>query len=344
MPHTLEPAFVLRKKTSWLTRMGRSLACAASLGMLAGTAFADAAAQFPSRDMTLIVNGGAGSLPDIFARPLAERLQNSLGKTVVIDNRPGAGGMVALQNLKDSDGSGHTLAIVTNAHAVWSPYVFPKLTYDPSTDLKPVSPIAILPMAVVVNPKIKANSVKELLELAKAQPGVLNYASSGNGSPPHILFEVLRDKAGNPDIVHVPFKTGPDALLATVAGDTQIYFAGSVLVEPMLKDGRLRGLAVSPKVDGEAFAKLPTLEQEGYDGFESAVWIGVVANKNTPDAVVEKINQAIGQALQDPAYLKIMAANGSIPYPDSPAGFAQRIETERKDWGPLLEKLAIKPN
>ena len=321
------------------------LACCASwLGLAAVPALAQEASGFPQRTITLIVNGGAGSLPDIFARPLAEQLQQSLGQTVVVDNRPGAGGMVALQQLKGSDGSGHTLAIVTNAHAVWSPYIFPKLTYDPAVDLKPVSPIAVLPMALVVNPKVQAKNLKELFALAKAQPGVLNYASSGNGSPPHVLFEVLLSQAGKPDIVHIPFKTGPDALMSTVAGDTQIYFAGSALVEPMLKDGRLRALAVSPAVQSEGFAQVPTLEQEGHAGFESAVWIGLVAHKDTPDAVVAVLNRAVTQALQAPAYLATMQANGSIPYPDSAAGFAQRIARERSEWAPQLERLGIRPN
>lgn len=303
-----------------------------------------AAAAFPVKPMTLLVNGGPGSLPDMFARPLAERLHASLGQPVVVDNRPGAGGMVALQNLKESDGSGHTLAIITNAHAVWSPYIFPKLTYDPAVDLKPVGSLAVLPMALVVNPKVQANNLQELLAQAAAQPGVLNYASSGNGSPPHVLFEVLRAKTGEPDIVHVPFKTGPDALTSTVAGETQIYFAGSVLVEPMVKDGRLRAIGISPKVESEVFAATPTLESQGLDGFESAVWIGVATHKDTPDAVVVKINQAIGQALQDAGYLKFMQANGSIPAPDTPQGFARRIADERKAWGPVLEKLNIKPH
>ncbi|RMX03080.1 tripartite tricarboxylate transporter substrate binding protein [Corticibacter populi] len=293
--------------------------------------------------MTIIVNGGAGSLPDIFARPLAEKLHAALGQPVVVDNRPGAGGMVALQHLKDSDGSGHTLAIVTNAHAVWSPYVFPKLTYDPAVDLKPVSPVAVLPMALTVNPQLPVSNLAELLALARREPGVLNYASSGNGSPPHVLFEVLREQAGV-DIVHVPFKTGPDALTATVAGDTQVYWAGTALVEPLVKSGRLKLLAVSPHVDSPTFADVPTLQQEGFAGFESAVWLGVVTHRDTPDAVVARLNQVIGEAVADPAFVATMAAQGSIPYHDSAQGFAARIAAERAEWGPVLERLGIRPN
>lgn len=322
-------------------------ACAAAVALLAWPQAAlaqqgGAAKPFPSQTMTIVVNGGAGSLPDIFARPLAEKLHAALGQSVVVDNRPGAGGMVALQHLKSSAADGHTLAIVTNAHMVWNPYVFPKLTYDPAKDLQPVSPVAVLPMAMVASPKAGVSTLAELVAKAKAEPGTLNYASSSNGSPPHVLFEFWRKQAGV-DIVHIPYKTGPDALTATVAGDTQVYFAGTALVEPLVKDGRLKALAVSPKVDSPTFAQAPTLEQAGYPGFESAVWLGVVAPAGTPDAVVERLNQAIGQALQDEGFLKTMRANGSIALHESAAAFAQRIAQERTQWGPQLEKLGLKP-
>lgn len=132
--------------------------------------------------------------------------------------------------------------------------MFPKLTYDPQADLLPVSPIALIPMALVVNPKVSARSVEELVALAKREPGVLNYASSSNGSPPHVLFELFKEQSGS-RIVHIPFRTGPDALTSVMAGDTQVYLAGSSLVEPMVKDGRLRVLAVSPSVKSPTFAQ-----------------------------------------------------------------------------------------
>lgn len=303
----------------------------------------EATQAFPSKTITLLVNGGPGSLPDIFARPLADKLRQSLGQTVVVDNRPGAGGMVAMQQLKDAKADGHTLAIITNAHAVWNPYVFPHLTYSPSADLKPVSPIAILPMALVVNPQLGVHSVPELVAKAKAEPGVLNYASSGNGSPPHVLFEVWRNQAGL-EIEHIPFKTGPDALTSTVADDTQVYFAGTALVEAMVRDNKLQVLAVSPSVDSTTFAAAPTMEQAGFPGYESAVWLGVVAPADTPDMVVNTLNTAITKALADPRFASIMQANGSIPLHESASDFAHRINHERQTWGPQIERIGIRPN
>ena len=318
----------------------RLLAAAAASAALGGAHAADA---WPSRPITLVVNGGAGSLPDIFARPLGDRLSAALGQPVVIDNRPGAGGMVAMQQVKNAAKDGHTLAVVTNAHMVWNPYVFPKLTYDPATDLVAVSPISVIPMALVVNPKLPAQTTAELFALAKKAPGALNYASSGNGSPPHVLFEMLREQAGA-DIVHVPFKTGTDALTSVVAGDTQIYLAGTSLVEPMAKEGRLRVLAVSPKVTAPTFASAPTLQSQGFDGYESAVWLGLVATACTPPAVVQRLNDEVGKALKDPAMRQAMLAHGALPYHASPAAFAQRIAAERATWGPAIRRLGIQPN
>ena len=314
------------------------LALAAAWGGTAGAADA-----FPSRPLTVIVNGGAGSLPDSFARPLADRLREALGQPVVVDNKPGAGGMVALQSLKTAPADGHTLALITNAHAVWNPYIFPKLSYDPQADLLPVSPIAVIPMALAVNPALPARSVEELVALAKREPGKLNYASSSSGSPPHVLFELFKSQAGV-DIVHVPFKTGPDALTATVAGDTQIYLAGTSLVEPMVRSGRLRVLAVSPAVQGPDFAAAPTLAAKGYKGFEGAVWLGVVTAAGVPAATVARLNREIGAALQDPALVRAFESHGSLPYHASPAAFAQRIADDRALWTPILQKLKLQAN
>lgn len=142
----------------------------------------------------------------------------------------------------------------------------------------------------------------------------------------------------------MPFKTGTDALTSVVAGDTQIYLAGTSLVEPMAKEGRLRVLAVSPKVTAPTFASAPTLQSQGFDGYESAVWLGLVATAGTPPAVVQRLNDEVGKALKDPAMRQAMLAHGALPYHASPAAFAQRIAAERATWGPAIRRLGIQPN
>lgn len=317
------------------------LAPLAALALNAPLAHAQTAESFPSRTLTLIVNGGAGSLPDSFARPLADKLRAALGQSVVIDNRPGAGGMVAMQQLKSQPADGHTLALITNAHAVWNPHVFSKLSYDPEADLLPVAPIAVIPMALAVNPKLGVNTLEELVALAKKQPGRLNYASSSNGSPPHVLFELFKQQAGIA-VTHVPFRTGTDALTATVAGDTQIYLAGTSLVEPMVKDGRLKALAVSPAVGSPTFAGLPTFDSKGHKGFEGAVWLGVVARPGLSEAVLQRLSREISAALADPALAAAFEGHGSLPYHASPAAFARRIADDRVLWMPLLQRVGVK--
>ncbi|MET4579725.1 Bug family tripartite tricarboxylate transporter substrate binding protein [Ottowia thiooxydans] len=324
----------------WLFGSARLRALSLALSFCASAV--SAADAFPSKSVTILVNGGAGSLPDNFARPLADRLRQSLGQAVVVENKPGAGGMVALQTLKASPADGHTLAIITNAHAVWNPFVFSKLTYDPD-ELLPVSPLAVIPMALAVNPKVPAQTLEQLVALAKNQPGKLNYASSSNGSPPHVLFELFKEQSGT-RIEHIPFKTGPDALTSVTAGDTQIYLAGTSLVEPMVKDGRLRVLAVSPSVKSPSFTGVPTFADKGYKGFEGAVWLGVVTNKGVPTAVVDRLNREIAVILQDPAVQKVIEAQGSLPYHASPAAFAERIAQDKALWTPILKNLDLKAN
>lgn len=323
-----------------------SLRCRAGvflLGLCAMWSTAMAAESFPRHALTVLVAGGPGSLPDLFARPLADRLAASLGQAVVVDNKPGAGGMIALQALKSAPADGHTLAIITNAHSVWNPHIFAKLTYDPVKDLVPVSSIATIPMALVVNPALPVKTVDELFALARERPGVLNFASGGNGSPTHVLFEMLRRQAGV-DMVHVPFKTGTEALTSVASGDTHVYFAGTSLVDPLVRDGRLRALAVSPKVPGEIYGGLPTLAEAGYEGLEGVVWLGVATNPGTPADAIERLNAAITQALHDPAMRTTFDNQGALVLEGSAAAFADRIAADRAIWDPVLAKMGLQPD
>lgn len=311
------------------------------VSILALPAFA--ADSYPSRPVTLLVGGGPGSLPDIFARPLADRLSRALGRPFVVENKPGAGGLLAMQALKASPGDGHTLAMVTNAHAVWNPHIFATLPYDPAQDLVPVSPVATIPMALVVDPGLGVASVAELMALARDKPGTLNYASSGNGSPPHVLFEMLRAQAGV-DMVHVPFRTGTDALMSVIAGDSHVYLAGTSLVAPMVSDGRLRLLAISEAAPGAAFEGAPTLADSGFPGLEGVVWLGVVASRGTDAAVIDTLNREIGQALSEPTLRHALDNQGALPYHATAAAFAERIGADRDQWDPVLARMGLRPD
>lgn len=315
-----------------------------AFGLLAltGTAASAQAPDWPTKPIHLLVNGAPGSLPDLFARPLAEKLRTALGQTVVVENRPGAGGLLAMQALKNSAPDGHTLAIITNAHAVWNPYLFANMTYDPAADLLPVSPLAILPMALAVPPGAPFNTLQELVTQAKAAPGSLNYASSGNGSPPHILFELFKGQAGI-DLMHVPFRSGPDAVNALLGDSTQAYLAGTALLQPLASSGKLKVLAVGAAERQPNLPDVPTFAEAGYPGFEQAAWLGLVTRSGVPDPIVQRLNTAVADALRDPAIAKLYETNGSLIYTDTPAGFANRIEADRKQWDPVMKKAGITP-
>ena len=313
------------------------------LAVAAVTTNAAAAAEsYPEQPIHLVVNGAGGSLPDLFARPLADKLRTILGQPVVVENKPGAGGILAMRELQVKPADGYTLALVTNAHAVWNPYLFAQLQYDPRNDLQAVSPIATISMAMVVNKDFPANTLPEMVQWAKDNPGVLNYASSSVGSPPHVLFDLFKQQA-DVDVVHIPFRSGPDAMNATLAGDTHAYLVGTALVEPLLQDGRAKVLAVSPRIpELESLAKVPTFEDEGYKGFEDGVWLGIVARKGTPDELIQKLNKAIGEALAQEDTQRRFAASGSVVYHSSPEAFADRIESDHAFWQPVLERSGIR--
>ncbi|OVZ56386.1 ABC transporter substrate-binding protein [Pigmentiphaga sp. NML080357] len=290
--------------------------------------------------MHLIVNGAPGSLPDLFARPIAEKMRQSLGQAVVVENKPGAGGLVAMTQLKNAPADGYTLAIVTNAHAVWNQYLFKNLPYDPSKDLQAVSPVATIPMVMAASPALQANSLKALVALAKEKPGTLNYASSSNGSPPHVLFEMFKLQTGA-DIVHVPFKSGPDALNSTIADRTQLYLAGSALIEAQIKDGRLKGLAVNTRERLANLPNVPTFAEQNLPGYEDSVWLGIVTRTGTPAAVVNKLNAEIAKAVQAEDMKKLYASHGSEVYLSSAERFAARIQADHELWGPVIRKANI---
>lgn len=311
---------------------------------LTGTALAAGAADasYPDRPIHLIVNGAGGSLPDLFARPLAEKLRVSLGQAVVIENRPGAGGIVAMRELQHKPADGYTLALITNAHAVWNPYLFKDLPYDPQNDLQAVAPIATISMAMMVNKDLPVNTLADLVQWSKQNPGKLNYASSSVGSPPHVLFELFRQQSGI-DAVHVPFRSGPDAMNATLAGETHAYLVGTALVEPLLKDGKARALAISPRMTGTAQAAVKTFADQGYQGFEDGVWLGIVARNGVPAQIVQRLNAEIGKALKDEDTVRRFATSGSVVYADTPENFQRRIQQDQAFWGPVLQKAGVTP-
>ena len=300
-----------------------------------------AAIAFPDKTLTIIVNGAAGSVVDIAARPVAEKLRVALGKPVIIDNRPGGGGFVAMRALKSSPSDGHTLAVITSATMVWNRYIYDKLPFDPDADFIAVSPLQKSTSVLVLHPSVPANTFKEFSELARSRPGELNYASSGIGTPSHVMFEVLKGQTGL-DIRHVPFRSGTDAISSIVRGDTQAYLISAVLVESLVAAGKLKAIAISQRTI-PSLMKVPTPAEEGISGMDGAVWTGLATVAGVPKEIVERLNREISLALSDADMVKMFAVSGSTPYIARPDEFAAQIRADNEFWGPKLRALKLKP-
>ena len=246
-----------------------------------------------------------------------------------------------MRALKSSPSDGHTLAVITSATMVWNRYIYDKLPFDPDADFIPVSPLQKSTSVLVLHPSVPANTFKEFAALAKSRPGELNYASSGIGTPSHVMFELLKGQTGL-DLRHVPFRSGTDAITSIVRGDTQAYLISAVLVESLIAAGSLKAIAISQRTI-PSLMKLPTLSEEGVTGMETAAWTGLATVAGVPKEIVDRLNREISLALTDPDMVKMFATSGATPYTARPDEFAAQIKADNEFWGPKLRALKLKP-
>jgi tripartite-type tricarboxylate transporter receptor subunit TctC len=296
--------------------------------LLAGRAVANA---YPMKPIRLLVGGAAGSVPDVLARLLGERLSTALGQPIVIENRPGAGGILAMQGLTASPADGYTLAIATMSQAVFNSYLFSKLTYDPLTDLEPISPLVTGGMAVAANPAFPANDLGQLIQLASRDPGKILVGIPSNGSPPHVIAELLVHTAGI-EVAFVPFRSGPDAV-------------GSVLpliIAPHVIDGTLKGLVVTGGSREETLPGVRTVAEAGFAGAEGEAWIGLVAPAHTPRDVVMKLNLEIAAILATPTLRERLRELSFAPMTSTPEEFRALLRREHTRWGAVIRGAGIK--
>jgi tripartite-type tricarboxylate transporter receptor subunit TctC len=315
--------------------------CAAIGGlMLALATFASAArADYPDRTIRLIIPFAPGGSNDVVGRIVANQLGQALGKQVFVDNRPGAGGVVGSDLAAKADPDGYTLLIVSIAHAV-DPWLY-KTPFDPVKDFAPVSIIATGTNVLTVNPNVPVHSVKELLDLAKAKPGVLNYASAGIGSFQHLSGELFKLMAGV-NIQHVPYKGGGPAMLAVIAGEDQVMFSSIVQTVSNIQNGQLRGLATGGEKRSPILPDLPTVAEAGVPGYVASNWWGIVAPAGTPQPIVEKLHDTIAGLLDSPDTKKFLDNEGAAPAHMSSAEFGKFIEAEVAKWGPVVKQAGMK--
>ena len=301
------------------------------IAVAAGPGFAQTTENFPSRPIRIIVPFTAGSAADILARRLAPKMSENWGQQVVVDNRPGAGGTIGANIVAKATPDGYTLLVHSAAFAV-SAALYPKLPYDPLKDFSPVSQIVIAPIVLVVAPALGARSVKDLLALARQKPGQITFASSGVGSSTHFAGEQFRLAAGI-NVVHVPYKGVPEALLDTMTGRIQYYLSPLVPALPFINDGRLLALAVTPVQRTPVLPDVPTIA-EALPGYEYQDWWGVFAPATTPRPVIDKLSKETARIVELPDIRKQMLNQGEEPRPSTPEEFTRfvraKVEYARK--------------
>ncbi len=312
----------MRTRTT-LTALAVAGAC---IALSHGPVLAQPAAAWPAKPIRFVVPFPAGSGTDIMARLISIRLSENLKQQVVVDNRAGASTIIGTDIVAKSPPDGYTIIIASNNHAINSA-LFPKLPYDPVKDFAAVGQIALLPFILVVHPSLPIASVKDLVALARANPGKLTYASTGNGTPPHVAGELLKQLT-KIDIVHIPYKGSAPALTDVVAGHVPFMFANSLSSIQFVRSGRLRAIAVGTKKRISIAPELPTVIESGVPGFDVSLWAGVLAPAGTPPDVVAKLNREILAVLASPDVKDKLVAEGAEVTPGTPDEFAALIVSE----------------
>lgn len=318
---------------------------AAAFALMTLIACGPAASQgptYPNRPVRIIVPTGAGGLTDILARMVGQKLTEGWGQQVLIDNRPGAGGTVGTEAVAKAAPDGYTLLWVFPAHMV-SPTLYPKLSYDPIKDFAPISMVTGVNLVLLVNPAVPASSVKELIALARAKPGSLNFGAVGEGSLGHLAGAVFKNMAGV-DIVHIPYKGTPQVTAALLANEVQMFFDVPITAIPQIRNGKLRALAVTSTRRIAALPDVPTMQEAGIPGYEVVGWNGLLAPAGTPKEIISKIHADIQRLLQRAEVRDWMASQALESVGSRPEEFAAVIEADMAKWARIAREIGLKGN
>ncbi|MEO6742943.1 MAG: tripartite tricarboxylate transporter substrate binding protein [Caldimonas sp.] len=318
----------------------RAALCVALL--VSAAAVAPAFAQdFPSRPVRIVVPFAAGGGVDILTRALAQPLGERLGQQVIVDDKPGAGGNLGVDAVAKSPADGYTLVMATTGTHTINPGLYPKLPFDAERDFKPVTLIASVPNLLVVNPALGVDSAAALVALAKSKPGALSFASFGNGASNHLSGEMLKSLTGI-DVIHVPYKSAPQAVTDLMAGQTAFAFVNTPLALPHVRSGKLKALAVTGARRSAATPEFPTMQEAGVPGFVVESWYGLMAPAGTPDAVIARLHKETLAVLATPEVRDFFAKQGADVVTSSPAEFAAMVKTERARWAEVIRTSGAK--
>lgn len=295
------------------------------------------AADFPSKPVRMLVGFPAGGSTDVLSRQVALALAPVLKQQIIVDNRPGATGIMAADLTAKANPDGHTIMMATVATHAINPALFSKIPFDPLKDFAAVSLVAQYPLLLAVNPALPVKSVNELIELAKTKPGSLRYSSSGNGSPGHLSAEMFRS-ASKTDLQHVPYKGGSPALTAVLAGECQLNFGTLPGMMPHAKANRLRAIAVTTKSRSPALPDVPTVAESGVTGFDVSSWAGIVVPAGTPKPVIAALHKDITGVLKEPALNARLSAEGAPPIGSTPDEFSRFMQVELVKWAAAVKQ------
>jgi tripartite-type tricarboxylate transporter receptor subunit TctC len=320
--------------------MRTSLAIAVAGSLLA---LAPAAAQdWPTKTVRIVVPFGPGSTPDMVARLIADRLQQKLGQSFVIENKPGASGNLGTDAVAKAEPDGATIGVSIGGPLAINTLLFSKLPYDPAKDIAPITQLITQPSALVVNGALPVNSVAELVALLKREPGKYNFGSIGNGSLSHLAMEAIALKSGT-QMVHVPYPGSPQAMTAVLRGDVAMACLPAIAVTPQLASGKVKILAVSTGKRSALLPDIPTLKEAGID-VEADAWMGLIAPARTPEAAIAKIHDEVVETIKAPEAREKLAIQLMEPIGNSPAEFRAVIEREVARWAPVIKAIDLKIN
>jgi tripartite-type tricarboxylate transporter receptor subunit TctC len=319
-------------------KAGVTIALAASLLALVPAA----AQEWPTKPVRIVVPFAPGSTPDMVARLVADRLQQKLGQSFVIDNKPGASGNLGTDAVAKAEPDGATIGVSIGGPLAINTLLFSKLPYDPAQDIAPVTQLITQPSALVVNNSLGVNSVAELVALLKREPGKYNFGSIGNGSLSHLAMEAIALRSGT-QMVHIPYPGSPQAMTAVLRGDVQMACLPAIAVTPQLASGKVKILAVSTARRSALLPDIPTLKESGID-VEADAWMGLIAPAKTADVVIARIHDEVVEAIKAPELRDKLATQLMEPVGNSPAEFRAVIEREIARWSPVIKAIDLKIN
>ncbi len=321
--------------------MKRTFAALLLLAAVSAALPVQAQSPYPNKPIRILVGFAAGGNTDIVSRTIAERMQALLGQPVIVENKPGAGGVVATEFTAKAAPDGYTLLMSSLGPHTISPSLMKSVGFDPVNDLAPISNVANNALLLMVNPALPVKSVPDLIAYAKANPGKLNFGSSGVSGTTHLSGEVFGSMTGT-KLVHVAFKGGPPAIGALLAGDVQLMFANLSDALPQVRSGKLRGLAVTSPRRVEQAPELPTIAESGLPGYDVGPWNGLVAPGRTPSEIVAKLSETVQAIVKEPAFRQKMFDIGSNPIGDTSEQFRATIRNDIQRWSRIVKDAGIK--